>query len=171
LLEEITIDIDSIEEKALFTIQFKSECRNCSKMGHKTKYCKARRDYQHRLETQVICNYCKKPGHYDSECFKLLRKNQNLGSYKQRNEVASDTRGIVFSAINSHESFKNIWIGDSGASCHYCKSDKGMFDQTTISEMIRVGHGSSMKVEKVGTLRSCIIQLNGRKLEITFQKC
>jgi hypothetical protein len=78
----------------------------------------------------VICNYRKKPGHYKAECFKSLRKNQNLGKSNQRNGVKSATTDIVLSAINSHKSFKNIWISDSGALCHYFNSDEGLFNQT-----------------------------------------
>jgi hypothetical protein len=28
-------------------------------------------------DKEIICNYCKKAGHLKSQCFKLLRKNQN----------------------------------------------------------------------------------------------
>jgi hypothetical protein len=35
--------------------------------------------------------------------------------------------------------------------------------------MIAVGNGSTMKDEKVGKLRSCVIQCNGRKLEIILE--
>jgi hypothetical protein len=55
---------------------------------------------------------------------------------------------IVLSVIISHESFNKIYIGGSGASFHYCNSDEGLFDQATISEMIRVGNESIMKFEK-----------------------
>jgi hypothetical protein len=87
-------------------------------MCHKVTDCKARGKQNQRVETQVICNYCKKPGHYKADCFKYLRKNQNLGDSNQRNAVVISMKDIVWSAINSHESFKNIWIGDSEASCH-----------------------------------------------------
>jgi hypothetical protein len=75
--------------------------------------------------------------------------------------VASAITDIVLSAINSRESFKNILIDESGASCHYCSSDEGIFDQTTISEMIKDGNGSTMRTEKVIKLRSCVLQCNG----------
>jgi hypothetical protein len=35
LVAETTNDIDLTEEKALFTTQFKSKCRNRGKMGHR----------------------------------------------------------------------------------------------------------------------------------------
>jgi hypothetical protein len=76
------------------------------------------------------------------------------------------TTDIALSVIDSHESFNNIWIADSGASCHFCNSDEGLFDQATISEMITVGNGSTRKAEKVGKLRIYILQCDGRKFEI-----
>jgi hypothetical protein len=138
-------------------------------MGHKATDCKASCEQQPRVDNQVICNYCKKPGHYKADCFKLLRKNQNLGNINKRDGMASVTTDIVLSTINSHESFKNIWIAYDGASCHYCNSDEGLFDQKTISETITVGNGSTMMAEKVGKLRSCVLQCGGRKLEITLE--
>jgi hypothetical protein len=119
LVVEKINEIDLTEKNALFTTQFKRNRQNCGKMGYKATICKARREQQQSVLTQVISNYCKKPKHYKDDCFKLLRKNQNLGTSNQRNGMASDTTDVVLSDINSHECFKNIWIDDSGASCHY----------------------------------------------------
>jgi hypothetical protein len=119
------------------------------KDGHKATDCKARRELQPSVEAQVICNYCKKSGYYKPDCFKLLRKNQNLGNSNHRNGMECATTDIVLSAINSHEYFKNIWNGDSGASCHYCNTYEGLLDQTLFSEMVTLGNGSTMKAEKV----------------------
>jgi hypothetical protein len=66
-------------------------------------------------------------------------------------------------------SFKNIWIGDSGASCHCCNNEEGLFDQAGISEMITVGNGSTMKTENFVKLRNCVLQCYGRKFEITVE--
>jgi hypothetical protein len=106
------------DEKALFTTKLRSKFRNCEKMDHMATDHKVRRDQQPRVETQVVCNYCKKPGNYKADCFKFLKKNQNLGIRNQRNCVASATTDIVLNAFNSLESFKNICIGDSKSSCH-----------------------------------------------------
>jgi hypothetical protein len=70
--------------------------------------------------------------------------------------MASATTDTVLTAINSHESFKNIWTIDSGASCHYCNSDEDLFDQTTIFEMIIVGNRNTMKSEKFGKHRNYV---------------
>jgi hypothetical protein len=189
LVAEETNEIELMEDKALFTTQFKGDCRNllkcrlislsliglnvkdisnrnCGKMGRKAIDCEARCDQQQRVETQVICNNCKKPGNYKAEYSKLLKKSQTLGNSNQRNGMARATTDIGLDAIKLHASFKNIWIGDSEASCHYCNSDEGLFDQVTISRMIAVGSGSTMKAEKGVKLRSCVLQCNGRKLKL-----
>jgi hypothetical protein len=140
-------------------------------MNHKATDFKARREQQPRVETQVIviCNYFKEAGHQKYDCFKLLRKNQTLGNSNQRNGIESATTDIVLSDINSHEPFKIIWIGDSGVSYHYYNSDEGLFYQTKISEIIAVGNRSTIKAEKFGKLRSCVIQCYGRNFEIKFE--
>jgi RNase P subunit RPR2 len=169
LVAEETNEIELMEDKALFTTQFKGDCRNCGKMGHKAIDCEARCDQQQRVETQVICNNCKKPGNYKAEYSKLLKKSQTLGNSNQRNGMARATTDIGLDAVKLHASFKNIWIGDSEASCHYCNSDEGLFDQATISRMIAVGSGSTMKAEKGVKLRSSVLQCNGRKFEIILE--
>ena len=88
----------------------------------------------------VIYNYCKKSGYLKTDCLELLRKNQNQGSGNVRNGISSDTTDYVFNAFYSSDSFKKIWIGDSGVSCHYYNSDKGLFEYTAISDLITVGN-------------------------------
>jgi hypothetical protein len=61
---------------------------------------------------------------------------------------------------------KNIWIGDSGASCHYCNDDKFLYDFT---EEITVGNGNLALAKKMGKLRSDILQKNGEKLIVKLQ--
>jgi hypothetical protein len=39
-----------------------------------------------------------------------------------------------------------------------------------MSEKIIVGHGESMKVIKVGSLKCPVIQLNGSSVDVTFKK-
>jgi hypothetical protein len=119
LVVETSNGFDLTEEKALFKNRFQVKCQNCGNMGHKATDCKARRVQQPRVETQAIWKFCKKPVNHKSYCIKLLRKNQNLGIINQRNFIASATTDTVLSTIDSHDSFKHIWIGDSAASCHY----------------------------------------------------
>jgi hypothetical protein len=62
-----------------------------------------------------------------------------------------------------------IWIGDSGASCHYCNSEEGLYDYTTIAEEITVGNSNKMLAKKVGSLRCMVQQKNGEKFVVVLK--
>jgi hypothetical protein len=64
---------------------------------------------------------------------------------------------------------KNIWSGDSGASCHYCNSEEGVYNYTTISEEITVRNGNKMLAKKVGSLRCTVQPKNGDKFVVVLQ--
>jgi hypothetical protein len=67
--------------------------------------------------------------------------------------VRTGVAGVVFNSMSEGSEFsENIWIGDSGASCHYCNSDKGLFDIKEVSESITVENGKTMEAIKIGKL-------------------
>ena len=158
------------EEKALFVIQFKGKCRNCGKLGHKSAQCKSKAVQE---DKEIICNYCKKSGHLKTQCFKLLRKNQNQAEGNQggtRNGIAGSAADVVLTTMTANDGIDSkIWIGDSGASCHYCNSEEGLHDYTTISEEITVGNGNKMLAKKVGSLRCMVQQKNGEKFVVVLK--
>jgi hypothetical protein len=45
-----------------------------------------------------------------------------------------------------------------------------MFNEKDIAETITVGNGNSMVATKVGSLKRCVIQLNGSTLDITINE-
>jgi hypothetical protein len=65
LMKTETAKINNLgEEKPLMVTQFKVQCRNCGKIGHKVTQCKSMQMREEKNE--VICNYCKKSGHVKS---------------------------------------------------------------------------------------------------------
>jgi hypothetical protein len=48
------------------------------------------------------------------------------------------------------QSIKNVWLGDSGASCHMCKSDEGYINYRDISTYVQLGNGQKLKATKIG---------------------
>jgi hypothetical protein len=44
----------------------------------------------------------------------------------------------------------DMWILDSGASCHYCQSVEGLTQLKEIDESIKIGNGDSMKATEIG---------------------
>jgi hypothetical protein len=120
---------------------------------------------QERRKKCSFCNYCKKPGHGKSDCFILMKKKlvEENGNFT-RNGVTGTETDIVLSSVESKEEVDHeIGIGDSGASCHYCNDDEGLYEYKTISEDITVGNGNVMIVKKVGKLRCGVLQKIDRK--------
>jgi hypothetical protein len=64
----------------------------------------------------------------------------------------------------------DIWICDSGACGHYCKSGEGLFDVKDINEKITVGNGERRKAIKVGSLKYHVIQLSGASVNVTLKE-
>lgn len=63
----------------------------------------------------IICNYCKKPGHIKSKCFKLIREKK-----KQKEDTSTVS---VLAAFSSDD-----WIVDSGCTTHMCKNKQWFVD-------------------------------------------
>jgi hypothetical protein len=57
----------------------------------------------------------------------------------------------------------DLWILDSGASCHYCRSVEWLTDVKEIDESIKIGNSDSMKATKIGNLKCEVTQINGEK--------
>jgi hypothetical protein len=53
------------------------------------------------------------------------------------------------------------WIGDSGASCHMCHHDDGMFDCQQDKTKIKIGNGKLLTATKIFKLKLRAHQLNG----------
>jgi hypothetical protein len=85
-----------------------------------------------------------------------------------RNGIAGYAADVVLNTMTANDGIvsKN-WIGNSGSSCHYCNSEEGIYNCTTILEEITVGNCNKMMAKKVGSLRCTVQQKNGEKF-VTF---
>jgi hypothetical protein len=90
--------------------------------------------------------------------------NNNDGNCDREND---DLQDVVFAAASNREKFtEDIWICDSGACGHDCKSSKGLLNVEESIERITVGNRKSMMAIKVGSLKCRVIQLDGSGLYI-----
>jgi gag-polypeptide of LTR copia-type len=173
------------DEMAFFGGQFKGKCINCGKIGHKSFQCK-NQGIQNggsnggNASGSIYCTYCRKHGHVKQNCLKLKRKDSRLnntnnnsssnGNNTNRDRQNFESQDMVFAATSDAEEFDdNIWICDSGASSHYCVSDRGMFDVKHIDEKIRVGNGNLLVATKIGIIKLNVTQVKGTNFTITLQ--
>jgi hypothetical protein len=81
----------------------------------------------------------------------------------------SNSNDVAFTTITMKNNFSSdLWILDSGASCHYCQSAEGLTNVKEIDESIKIGNRNSMKSTKIGNLKCEMTQVNGEKLTITL---
>ena len=64
-----------------------------------------------------------------------------------------------------------IWMGDSGASCHMTCDDKGMYETSTINSPIRIGNGTTLRATKIGKKRVTVYQQDGSTQNIVLEGC
>jgi hypothetical protein len=65
----------------------------------------------------------------------------------------------------------NLWIANTGASCHMTCSPKGMFDCVDIDEDIKLGDGKYIKATKVGHKQGTGHQPNGKQELFVILNC
>jgi hypothetical protein len=143
---------------AFFGGQFKGKCRNCGMMGHKSinyknKICQngfqngsqtsnqsgsQNSGNQVNLHNGAHCTYCRRPGHYKSNCMKLKKKyNRNSGTSthdNQERQVLKSNDVAFTSFVTKNNLSSDVWILDSGASCHYCQSMEGPHEWFHLSQ-------------------------------------
>ena len=135
-------------------------------------------------DKNIECFYCKKKGHRIANCLKLKQKDQaNLGiggpSGESHNNSKSDDDtsdvglGVIedIALVEGSSKRKNIFIADSGASCHMTGSLEGLTDIQEINEKITVGNGEVIKATKIGTLNGFVRSDDGTMRRVKLFDC
>jgi hypothetical protein len=136
---------DNNQEVVIFCGQFKGKYQNCHAIRHKAKdwklktnqnggqNCRNHNNFQKYASNGAYCTYCCRPSHIKSNCYKLKNKsNRDSGTSNndgQWHRILNSNDVTFITTIAMKNSFANdLWILDSGASCHYCRSVKGLTD-------------------------------------------
>ena len=142
-----------------------------------------------RIEEQDLSTFYdeSKIEDYDERSWKIVRNNYYEGKMRTGNDyridlmfperIAMRQREITdknFSLIAAMESNQEyafvktsdkltteVWVGDTGASCHMRSSLAGMFDLEPGTGGIKVGSGKVLKIIKVGKFRGEVKQKDG----------
>jgi len=158
--------------KSLITGRFKGRCFNCGKYGHKASDCRLKgndRDTndKRRKSFNGKCSYCGIYGHHVDNCWKKKNNTDKKGETTKAN-VALMTKPTQLESWDKLDD--DVWIADSGATCHITKLSAGMYDVTELNESIEVADGNMIKVAKIGKLDVDIQQKNGKTVRATLQK-
>jgi hypothetical protein len=95
-----------------------------------------------------------------------MNRNSDTSNHSSQNQNLND---IAFTLITMEEIFlSNIWILDSGASNHFCRSMEGLKDVWDIDASIKIGNGDTMRATKVGNLKCEVTQLDGKKFIVSI---
>jgi hypothetical protein len=73
--------------------------------------------------------------------------------------------------VSSKSMNRNLWIGDSGASCHMTNSMDGMINVHDIDSPIQIGTGDAVKSTKIGDKRLRILQADGEIKDLVLKDC
>jgi hypothetical protein len=141
-------------------------------------------------DKNVECFYCKRKGHRISNCYKLKQKEQaNIGvetGSVRGNSRSSDDRstssevglGVLdyqmvqeTGLLQMDSDTKNIFIADSGASCHLTGSMVGMVDCLKILEYVTVGNGKVVPATYIGTKKGRVKMPDGSYKTICLHGC
>ena len=63
--------------------------------------------------------------------------------------------------MKGKEKMKNLFIADSGASCHLVGNEQGMYEWEYIDDDIVIGDGKSLRATKIGKLKMLLKQQDG----------
>jgi hypothetical protein len=70
--------------------------------------------------------------------------------------------------VTSEEELGQVWIGDSGATCHMTNSEEGLINQRPVRQGIKMGNGSILLATKCGNI---VMTLNqDRKQPLNLRK-
>lgn len=163
------------DEAALFAKQFKGMCKVCGKIGHKDDDCfnleknkNKKAEYFKRFEkkgkgkdlSKIKCFNCNKMGHYSNKC------------PDKRKPEADDAEVALMARETSSlkEAKKDLWIADTGASCHMCNDLEGLEDVKESKRTIVIGNGDEMKSTMIGTWKGLLKNKEGTETMITLKE-
>ena len=96
----------------------------------------------------------------------------NTGTEESQDDI--EPKEINFmskeSKKNSKEVESQVWIGDTGASCHMTNSMEGLTNLRSIDSKIIFGNGEQLKATHVGNKKGYVCQIDGTEKPITLQK-
>jgi hypothetical protein len=99
------------------------------------------------------------------------KSNSNSGTSNNdaQGHIVFISKDVTLTILSMKNNFSNdMWILDSGASCHYCQTVEGSTEVKKIDASIKIGNCHSMKATAVGNLKCEVTQINGENFTETL---
>ena len=167
--------------------QIKTKCRVCGKIGHKGEDCWTLEANKHKKPgnvkkngkassewlQKIKCFNCNKKGHYANKCPEQKRA-RKVTTISESNEEAEEAE-LLFNMTEKGTNTKkmqddNIWIGDTGASCHMTNSLEGLSSMTDTKQSVTMGDGKSISTAQIGVWKGVKVTKDGQTKAITLSK-
>ena len=174
-------------ETVLQATDFKGKCYKCGQTGHKANDPRCPM-YKKKGKNKFkgLCHLCGAKGHKEKDCWEkeenASKRPTNWKSKLDRNNVATDSEELLLMASEKKELVfnpsiellkdPNVFIYDTGATCHTTFSDIGMSNlkESVESTTITYGNGSSAKAEKKCDLSGVVCNKNGQEIKRVAMK-
>jgi len=106
------------------------------------------------------CNYCHKKGHRESEC--CTKQNEDANNAEEEH--------ALMTSYCVHKEDVEMWIGDTGVTCHMKSSTEGMYDLEKCSDIkIDTANGSTLSVTHVGKYKGNVLCSDGKTKRIVMK--
>jgi len=119
------------------------------------------------------CRYCHKPGQKENVCFKKQREVAHHAEEESEDAYALIT-GVNIPKLFKDEDKENnthddIWIGDTGATCHMTNSTIGFWDVQPYKGIVDVATGTKTMVTHVGKIKGKVLYKDRTKTPIILK--
>lgn len=114
--------------------------------SEKAMYSHARKSYK-----KSVCNYCKKPGHFQKDCFKLKRDHKEKETKQKGVEARQAKEQCFTTCVRAMSGSRNSWCVDSGSSNHMT-NDRHFCSKLDVSVRVKIwlANGSTITSAGIG---------------------
>jgi hypothetical protein len=97
-------------------------------------------------------------------------KKRAMGKARDLSLVTLDV-GLSVTEKQRDNWLANLWLADSGASCHMSFDETGMFDCRDVQSKIKIGNTQTMTATKIDQKRVQLAQPDGTVMEFVLEEC